>query len=282
MDPADQPDPHGQPAARRCRADHKESVRRVILDAARELFVCEGYGSVSLRKIARRIGYTPMAIYVHFRDKSEILDCICEESFTCFRANAERLDRLALAPRERLAAGLRFYVDFGLQHPHHYQLTFMTPPCGSLTLGRRNEIGQDCYRRMRGRVALCVAPEAVLQALAAERSTAAMAPAAATTLAAPERQVAAATLPGVLDLPGLPRPPATTEALATPEIAELAESPEVELASQTIWTAVHGLVSLLIARPEFQWFERERLIASVIENALQALGPATGEGPASW
>jgi AcrR family transcriptional regulator len=142
--------------ARRCRADHKESVRRVILDAARELFVCEGYGNVSLRKIAGRIGYTPMAIYVHFRDKSEILDCICEETFDCFRANSERLDGLALPPRERLAAGLRFFVEFGLEHPHHYQLTFMTPPCGQQSLGRRKEIGLDCYERMRERIAACV------------------------------------------------------------------------------------------------------------------------------
>ncbi len=234
MDPADPPSPQAQadpqapPAGRRCRADHKESVRRVILDAARELFVCEGYGSVSLRKIARRIGYTPMAIYVHFRDKSEILDCICEESFACFRANSERLDHLGLPPRERLAAGLRFYIDFGLAHPHHYQLTFMTPPCGGQSLGRRKEIGQDCYHRMRRRVAQCLAPAAWSGS------------------------------PG--DDP--------------PELAALAESAEVEEASQAIWTAVHGLVSLLIARPEFPWLERERLIGSVIENALLALRPA--------
>ncbi|MBV8202682.1 MAG: TetR/AcrR family transcriptional regulator [Acidobacteria bacterium] len=231
-DPTAPPDPQPEPAAtagRRGRADHKESVRRVILDAARELFVCEGYGNVSLRKIAGRIGYTPMAIYVHFRDKSEILDCICEESFDCFRANSERLDQLGLAPRERLAAGLRFYIDFGLEHPHHYQLTFMTPPCGGQSLGRRKEIGQDCYQRMRRRVALCVAADPL-------------------------------------------HPP------DLPEVTELAESPEVELASQTVWTAVHGLVSLLIARPEFPWLERERLIEAVIESALGALAPAMAGG----
>jgi AcrR family transcriptional regulator len=225
MDPADQPDPSSHPLARRCRADHKDAVRRVILDAARELFVCEGYASVSLRKIARRIGYTPMAIYVHFRDKSEILDCICEESFACFRANAERLDGLGLPPRERLGAGLRAYVAFGLEHPHHYQLTFMTPPCGSQSLGRRNEIGQDCYQRMRHRVALCMGAD-------------------------------------VADVAG-------GEGGEGGEGAEVA--PEVELAAQTIWTAVHGLVSLLIARPEFPWLERERLIDSVIEGALRPL-----------
>jgi AcrR family transcriptional regulator len=212
LDPGTEAGPDGHPPAhgRRGRAD-KEAVRRVILDAARELFACEGYGNVSLRKIARRIGYTPMALYVHFRDKSEILDCICDETFAAFRANAERLDQLDLPPRERLAAGLRAYVEFGLAHPHHYQLTFMTPPCGGEGLGRRSDIGRECFQRMRCRVSLCIA--------------------------------------GSRDV----------------------ESPEVELASQTMWTAVHGLVSLLIARPAFPWLDRELLIESVIAGTLRGL-----------
>jgi AcrR family transcriptional regulator len=242
--PEPQPSPDPQPSsepqappARRGRADHKESVRREILDAARELFVCEGYGNVSLRKIAARIGYTPMAIYVHFRDKSEILDCICEETFSCFRANAERLDGLGLPPRERLAAGMRSYIEFGLDHPHHYQLTFMTPPCGRQDLGRRNEIGQECYQRMRRRVALCMAaPEAALD----ERA-------------------------GIAERAGAPGQTA---------LDLCADSPEVELASQVIWAAMHGLVSLFLARPEFQWVERERLIEAVVQGALRSLEPA--------
>ena len=239
------------PAARRGRADHKESVRREILDAARELFVCEGYGNVSLRKIAARIGYTPMAIYVHFRDKSEILDCICEETFSCFRANTERLDGLGLPPRERLAAGMRSYIEFGLDHPHHYQLTFMTPPCGRQDLGRRNEIGQECYQRMRRRVALC--------------------------MAAPERAPGALAEPWVDELPAPATQAETAERAGEPGQTALdlcADSPEVELASQVIWAAMHGLVSLFLARPEFQWVERERLIEAVVRGALRSLEPA--------
>lgn len=33
-------------------------------------------------------------------------------------------------------------------------------------------------------------------------------------------------------------------------------------AAQVLWAGLHGLVSLLIARPEFPWVERERLIAT--------------------
>ncbi len=35
----------------------------------------------------------------------------------------------------------------------------------------------------------------------------------------------------------------------------------VELEAQSVWASVHGLTSLLIARPAFPWVERDRLIA---------------------
>jgi AcrR family transcriptional regulator len=203
--------------SRRPSADCKDSLRQDILDAARELFVSEGYGSVSLRKIALQVGCTPMAIYCHFEDKAEILDSICEETFTCFAAIGDRLDREGLAPRERLRAGLRNYIEFGLAHPHHYQLTFMQPPGDPEAAGRREEIGRRAFERLRNQVAAC------------------------------------------LEAGG--RASGTTDDLED----------DVDVASQLIWASVHGLVSLLIVRPRFPWAERERLIATTLENATERL-----------
>ncbi|MCW1383134.1 TetR/AcrR family transcriptional regulator [Novosphingobium sp. KCTC 2891] len=39
-----------------------------------------------------------------------------------------------------------------------------------------------------------------------------------------------------------------------------ADDETVELNAQSIWASVHGLTSLLIARPHFAWVDRERLI----------------------
>jgi AcrR family transcriptional regulator len=41
----------------------RQAVRHAILEAARDLFVAEGYRNVSIRKIAERIEYSPAAIY---------------------------------------------------------------------------------------------------------------------------------------------------------------------------------------------------------------------------
>src|SRR6476620_8812380 len=59
----------------------REAVRRSILDAARELFVTEGYENVSIRKIAERIEYSPAAIYGYFPSKDDIFFALAEEGF---------------------------------------------------------------------------------------------------------------------------------------------------------------------------------------------------------
>ncbi len=40
-----------------------------------------------------------------------------------------------------------------------------------------------------------------------------------------------------------------------------ADPATVELEAQSVWASVHGLTSLLIARPAFPWVDRDRLIA---------------------
>lgn len=56
-------------------------MRQSILDAARDLFVAEGYRNVSIRKIAERIEYSPAAIYSYFPSKDDIFYALAEEGF---------------------------------------------------------------------------------------------------------------------------------------------------------------------------------------------------------
>ena len=63
------------------REREKSETRDKILDAARELFIAEGYEGVSMRQVADKIEYTPTTIYVHFADKEELFHEICHEDF---------------------------------------------------------------------------------------------------------------------------------------------------------------------------------------------------------
>ena len=46
---------------------------------------------------------------------------------------------------------------------------------------------------------------------------------------------------------------------------------EAETAAQALWAVVHGLTSLLIARPNFPWVARGKLVEAVIDNSIRGL-----------
>jgi AcrR family transcriptional regulator len=102
----------------------REAVRRSILDAARELFVSEGYGNVSIRKIAERIEYSPAALYGYFPSKDDIFFALAEEGFRllhCGRENAQR----AGSPIDEVREMLWHFYQFSVQHPQYFALMFV-------------------------------------------------------------------------------------------------------------------------------------------------------------
>jgi AcrR family transcriptional regulator len=105
----------------------KLALRQEILTAARHLFAKEGYESVSMRRIAEKIEYSPTTIYLHFKDKDDLIQQLCEESFALLTRRIQKAVGTGGDPVERLKKGLRAYVEFGIQHPNHYRTTFMTP-----------------------------------------------------------------------------------------------------------------------------------------------------------
>src|SRR5438445_4456022 len=108
------------------REREKSETRDKILDAARELFISEGYEGVSMRKVAEKIEYSPTAIYVHFDDKEDLFHELCHQDFARL-AEVFQSAALPLNPVERLRYIGRTYVDFGVRYPNHYKLMFMTP-----------------------------------------------------------------------------------------------------------------------------------------------------------
>jgi AcrR family transcriptional regulator len=112
-------------ASKQRRAREKEGLREEILDAARTLFVKEGYESVSIRKIADKIEYAPGTIYLYFRDKADILDRICEETFAKLIVKQQAVENDTAPVLDKLRRGLRIYIQFGLDNPNHYILTFI-------------------------------------------------------------------------------------------------------------------------------------------------------------
>ena len=51
----------------------------------------------------------------------------------------------------------------------------------------------------------------------------------------------------------------------------------VDLASQALWTAVHGIAAMLILRPYFPWTKKKALIGLVVDSAVDGLLAASTE-----
>ena len=181
------------PKERRVR--EREETRGKILDAARDLFVAEGYDAVTMRKIADRIEYSPTAIYFHFRDKEALLKELCQNDFLSLAQQFVAMQDIA-NPLEKMKATGRAYLKFGLDHPNHYRLMFMTPHPPVEPDNERGNPEEDAY--------------AFLKAIVAQ---------------------------------------------AIVERRFKREYNDVDLVTQTVWSGVHGVISLHIAKSNDTWVD---------------------------
>lgn len=62
----------GRTAAQERRERGRAEMRAQILDAAREIVQAEGIGALSMRGVARAIGYAPASLYEYFASREEI------------------------------------------------------------------------------------------------------------------------------------------------------------------------------------------------------------------
>ncbi|HYC59122.1 MAG TPA: TetR/AcrR family transcriptional regulator [Thermoanaerobaculia bacterium] len=196
------------------REREREEIRTRILDAARELFASEGVESVTMRRIADRIEYSPTAIYFHFRDKDALLAELCDCDFRSFAQGFAAIAQIA-DPVERLRAAGEAYVSFGLNNPSHYRLMFMTPKTTEKSTIAKGNPEEDSYAFLK-----IIVAELMEQKRFRDDIT------------------------------------------------------DVDLAAQVIWSAVHGVVSLEIAKCKDEWvdwrpvLDRARVTSDMIINGL--------------
>lgn len=141
------------------RARHKEHIRQEILVAAGELFAQEGYESVSVRRIAEKVDYSPAAIYLYFQDKADLLNQLCEETFAQLIDHIQMHKRRQTDPLDGLMLGTRAYIDFGLSHPAQYIVTFISPPKHSQDapdIPFEGSMGQRCFQGLEEAIQACV------------------------------------------------------------------------------------------------------------------------------
>ena len=137
------------------RAREKQQLRQEILDAAREIFAAEGFEALTMRRVAEKIEYSPTAIYLHFKDKGELVQALCDETFAGLIRRLEALHKKHTDPLDYLEAGLRAYIDYGLKHPSHYYVVFVVGP-RNVDYVYEGSAGQRAFQFLSGCVAACM------------------------------------------------------------------------------------------------------------------------------
>ena len=193
----------------RRREQYRESLREDILSAARQLFAIHGFEATSMRAIASKVDCSPGILYHYFADKQDIMALLVRETFSKLNSRLTAIREDNDTVTARLRRGLRAYIEFGLEHPHHYALLFMRPMAiegNEKILAAFQEDGTRTFNCLRSMSA--------------------------------EALAAGVLRPGIID---------------------------AEELAQSLWVAIHGMVSIQIGCEHFPWIERSRLIDRLVD-----------------
>lgn len=104
---------------------HHGNLQIELTDTATNMLIEGGIESLSLRKIAERVGVSRTAAYHHFKDKNDLLCAVAANGFVLWQQKAkgifnQRYDNQA----QQIQAFTFAYLEFATQNSHLYDLMF--------------------------------------------------------------------------------------------------------------------------------------------------------------
>jgi AcrR family transcriptional regulator len=195
------------------RKRYRQEFRGEILNAARDIFIDDGYEKFSMRKLAEKIDYSPTTIYHYFKNKDDLLFAICEEVAEQFLARMRYIRSVQHKPDEALRQAMLYLVEFAFDNPNQYKVFFLTRPNIYGTqeeFMKRESMARNSYFEFREMVHACIESGA-LRAL------------------------------------------------------------DVDVLTQVLATAPHGLIAMTLYRNSFPWADRKVLATTLVDGLLGGL-----------
>jgi AcrR family transcriptional regulator len=103
--------------------DEMSTAERIAV-AAGKLVHREGVDAMTMRRVAKSVGITPMALYRHFADRGGLLNALADAGFEELAARLANTAMPAHAER-RLVRVLDVFLDFALEKPRLFELMFL-------------------------------------------------------------------------------------------------------------------------------------------------------------
>jgi AcrR family transcriptional regulator len=103
---------------------HDKKTRARIVAAALRLLERGGQEAVTMRRVAKAVGVTPMAIYHHFPDRDALLRALADAEFDRIGALFDGWSARGSAV-QRLRKMTESYVDYAFKRPHLFAFIFL-------------------------------------------------------------------------------------------------------------------------------------------------------------
>ncbi len=101
-----------------------KEIRERILKEALDIINRDGFEGLSMRKLAGRLGVKAVTIYNYYANKDDLYLAVLTRGFQMLYGECRRVYDSTGSPEENLQAMIRAYLQFGLEHPHFYNLMF--------------------------------------------------------------------------------------------------------------------------------------------------------------
>lgn len=110
------------------------AVRAALISTAAEVIASEGRGALSLRRLARDVGTSTMAIYTHFGSMDELIGAVRREGFARLRAALNKVD-ITDDPMADLSLLGAAYYETAVSEPNLYRSMFLESPINKEDFG---------------------------------------------------------------------------------------------------------------------------------------------------
>jgi AcrR family transcriptional regulator len=128
---------------------HHGDLRNAALSAAERILERGGVEGLTLRRVARDAGVSPMALYNHFDDKQALLCALAEDACVALRVAIEAAAPGHVPPLDRLRRGAVAYVMFAVENRRRFELIFGGVGAALVADPRLRDAAQSTFATLR-------------------------------------------------------------------------------------------------------------------------------------
>ncbi len=103
---------------------HHGDLKNALIQAGIEILSKEGMQALTLRNVAKKAGVSHAAPYAHFTDKQALIAAIATEGYKKLYQQLAAAQNSQPDPADCLFAVAQAYIQFALDEPAHFKITF--------------------------------------------------------------------------------------------------------------------------------------------------------------